>query len=330
MMKAHTRILAAILLLVPMVCGAQDEALSEAERDALRAELDQARAEVARAAREIARIQRQLVDEERLTHWVQREEESVAGKGVDRIYVQRRGHLMRPRLGVLLSSSEAERNVVVGLTPGSGAEAAGIQPGDRLVAIDGEAVDTGDPETLRRPLESVESGDRVPVEIEREGELLTLEVEVSSSAPGKRYFERHISRDGEKKVDLMIVDPDGGIEPPAPPLPPQPLRLAGLGRNSDMISNHAGLESYFATSEGVVVLRIDAGNPLKLRDGDVVLSIDGEATSRPVEVGRALMGRGGETVTIELMRNGERITIDAELPETRAVSAVIEDFGRAF
>jgi S1-C subfamily serine protease len=93
-----------------------------------------------------------------------------------------------------------------------------------------------------------------------------------------------------------------------------------------MISNHAGLAGYFGTAEGVVVLRIDPENPLRLQDGDVVLSIDGESVSRPVEIGRVLLGRGGDTVSLEVMRAGERITIDAELPGSKAVSALLRQF----
>ncbi|QKK01169.1 MAG: PDZ domain-containing protein [Pseudomonadota bacterium] len=85
-----------------------------------------------------------------------------------------------------------------------------------------------------------------------------------------------------------------------------------------MISNHAGLERYFGTADGVVVLRIDSGNELGLEDGDVVLSIDGEAVSRPVDIALALLGRSGETASLEVMRDGERITIEAELTEPQA------------
>lgn len=260
-------------------------------------------------------------DEVALTHWIEQDKKKVVGREVDRIRFNHRGHLMRPRLGVLLGSAEDNRDVVVGLTPGSGAESAGIQPGDRLIAIAGEAVDPEDPDSLRRPLETVEPGDAVPVEIEREGELMTLEVEVSSTMPGKRYFERRFSRDGEEKTEIMIIDPEGFPEPPRPPRPLHiPPRLVGLGPHSDTISNHAGLEPYFGTAEGVVVLRIDADNVLLLQDGDVVLSINGEKVSRPVDIGRALMVRRGDTIILEVMRDGKRVTLDAKLPETRAVS----------
>jgi S1-C subfamily serine protease len=336
------------LLAAPGALLAQsDEEASAAEeaakREALRAELDEARQAVAEAARTMARIQRELADTEAEHIRVERLR-TIEGLEAEMAGLEARVHrevarglrLTRPRLGVLLGGDD-DANEIVGVTPGSGAEKAGIESGDRLVAINGQAVDAGDPESLRAPLEGLEPGDTVPVEVERGGERLSLEVTLSSPARGLRVITHDIKgpppapgapdAPGAPRMDreVIVLGPDHEwvAEPPVPPLPPG---LAGLGRHSDMISNHAGLEPYFGTADGVVVLRIDDDNPLTLRDGDVVLSIDGEAVTRPVEIGRVLLGRGGETVTLEVMRGGERITIDAELPGSRAVSALLRQF----
>ncbi len=323
-----------------------DAAEKAAKREALRAELEHARSEVAEAARKLARIQRELADAdieavrfERLEELEEMEhlkglEAEMAGMG-ERIHreVVRGLRMTRPRLGVLLGG-EDDPNEIVGVTPGSGAEKAGIESGDRLIAIDGQAVDAADPDSLRAPMEGVEAGDSVPVEIERNGERMTLDVTVSSPARNFHVITHDIKgpppapdapdAPDAPRIDREVIVIDGDREwVPEPPLPP---RLAGLGRHSDMISNHAGLAGYFGTAEGVVVLRIDPENPLRLQDGDVVLSIDGESVSRPVEIGRVLLGRGGDTVSLEVMRAGERITIDAELPGSKAVSALLRQF----
>ncbi|MDZ7791449.1 MAG: PDZ domain-containing protein [Xanthomonadales bacterium] len=341
-MKALLIALTALMLSVPPALMAQDDAGAErtveerAEREALREELEQARRKVAEAAREMARIQRQLADEEVANIRIERlkalegMEEELAGME-ERIHreVIRGLRMTRPRLGVLLGG-EDETNEIVGVTPGSGAEKAGIESGDRLVSINGREVDAADPESLRASMEGVEPGDTVPVEIERDGERVTLDVTVSSPARDFRVITHDIkgpppapnAPDAPRIDREVIVLGPGHHGIPEPPLPP---RLAGLGRHSDMISNHAGLERYFGTGEGVVVLRIDAENPLKLVDGDVVLSIDGESVSRPVEIGRTLLGRVGGTVTLEIMRGKERMTIEAELPESEALSIQVEE-----
>lgn len=339
-MKTLLIALTALMLAVPQALVAQDDAGAEqtaeerAEHEALREELEQARRKVAQAAREMARIQRQLADEEVADIRIERIK-ALEGMEDELVGMEERIHrevirglrVTRPRLGVLLGG-ENDDNEIVGVTPGSGAEKAGIQTGDRLVSINGESVDASQPSSLRTAMGGIEAGDSLPVEIEREGERMTVDVTVSSPAWDFRVLTHDIkgppvAANAPDVPDAPHVDREVIVLKgerawvPEPPLPP---RLAGLGRHSDLISNHAGLEPYFGTAEGVLVLRIDADNPLKLVDGDVVLSIDGEPVSRPVEIGRALLGQGGETVTLEVLRAGERMTLEASLPEDEALS----------
>ena len=349
-MKVMLIAMMALMLALPNWANAQDdaEAVSEAERaaarEALREEIEQARREVAEAARELARVQRKLADAdietvhverlrafEQLEEMEEREEfraleSEMAGMG-ERIRreVVRGLRMTRPRLGVLLGD-EDDANAIVGVTPGSGAEKAGIESGDRLVSINGQAVDASDSRSLRTAMAGVDADDTIPVEIERDGERLSLDVTVSSPARNVHVITHDIKgppaapdAPHAPRMDREVIVLEGGESRLVPehPLPP---RLAGLGRHSDMISNHAGLESYFGTAQGVVVLRIDSDNPLQLRDGDVVLSIDGEAVSRPVEIGRTLLGRSGSAVSLDVMRDGERVTIEATLPEGEHLS----------
>ncbi|NBB93774.1 MAG: PDZ domain-containing protein [Gammaproteobacteria bacterium] len=356
-MKAPVIALTLMALALPVTLMAQADdqettatAEEAAEREALREALEQARREVAEAARTMARIQRELADVDREALHFERLEaledmERLQALEGEMAHMEERIHrevirglrMTRPRLGVLLGG-EDDPNEIVGVTPGSGAEKAGIESGDRLVAINGRAVDAADPESLRAPMEGVEPGDTVPVEIERDAERMTFDVTVSSPARDFRVLTHDIkgpppAPDAPEapRIDREVIVLDGsGTWVPRAPMPPLPPRLAGLGRHSDMISNHAGLEPYFGTADGVVVLRIDADNPLQLRDGDVVLSIDGETVSRPVEIGRALLGQVGSSVTLEIMRAGERITLEAELPASEAVSFLFERTPRGF
>ncbi|MFW5816600.1 MAG: PDZ domain-containing protein, partial [Wenzhouxiangella sp.] len=126
-------------------------------------------------------------------------------------------------------------------------------------------------------------------------------------------IEREIFRGLERLENLPAL--------PAPPLPP---RLAGLGRETDLVSNHAGLADYFGTEQGVLVLRIAEDNPLQLRSGDVILTIDGEAVARPVDVGRLVMTRQpDEEVSLELMRAGRQIEVVGTIPESSLLGSAI-------
>jgi regulator of sigma E protease len=73
------------------------------------------------------------------------------------------------------------------VTPGQAAAAAGIQPGDRFVAIDDVRVN-GDPERLRQELLSGEPGDDVLLTLERDGQTIrrTAELQELDDAAGRR------------------------------------------------------------------------------------------------------------------------------------------------
>jgi regulator of sigma E protease len=73
------------------------------------------------------------------------------------------------------------------VTPGQAAAAAGIQPGDRFIAIDEVRVN-GDPERLRQELLAGEPGDDVVLTLERDGQTIrrTAELQELNDAAGRR------------------------------------------------------------------------------------------------------------------------------------------------
>lgn len=69
---------------------------------------------------------------------------------------------------------------VVSVSPSSPADLAGIRPGDRLERLAGHPLRR--PADVTRVLDALEGGDVVPVEIERDGRLETLEVALADQA----------------------------------------------------------------------------------------------------------------------------------------------------
>jgi len=315
-------IFSAIALTSPAL--AQNE---QTDTEKLRAELETARTELAKAARRMAQLQRELVEADGARHWIAAAPD---GGEIEEIVI---GDTPRfrlfddtPRLGILVEPGEAGYEVV-GVTPGGGAEAAGLQRGDRVVAVNGHDVADGET-SIRDALEGLEAGTTVPVAIERADERRELEVETSAPEGDLRVFAHRFAPHDEGRAHLealreglaeaqreIIVMHDG--DGPRPPLPPRLPGLFVLGGNSDLVGNHEGLAPYFGTGEGVIVLRIDADNPLSLTDGDVVLSIDGQPVRRPVDLGRAMLDREpGETVVLEVMRNGALTQIEGSVPDS--------------
>lgn len=320
----------AALMATGSMLAAQQNEEESAERAELREQIQQARSEMAEAARRMARLQRQLGAGDRNIEIVrlrsgdapesERDLPAWFGDG-DELRLNR----LPPRLGVLLGGPGSDSaNEIIGLTPGGGAEVAGIEQGDRLVSVNGESVAEGSPDSIREALEGVEPGTSVPVTVEREGERLSFDVETASVLRDVRVFGlRTAPKPGEFEREIVIMHPDGPRvgAPGVPPKPHFPARLplfSTLGHDSDLIANHAGLEPYFGTGDGVVVLRIDPENDFALRDGDVILRLDDETVSRPVDLGRLLLGRdSGEQVVFEVMRNGVLVQLQATIPDRR-------------
>ena len=101
------------------------------------------------------------------------------------------GAVARPVLGVSIldiqDSSTAQQYGVSALgvyvadvTKGGGAEAAGVQRGDRIIAIDDTAVSSTS--TVKSYLADKQVGDTVTLQVERGGKVLTLNVTLGNSA----------------------------------------------------------------------------------------------------------------------------------------------------
>jgi predicted metalloprotease with PDZ domain len=334
-----------LLLAQPSAAQDAEEEVRRAEREAKRAEVAAARAELAAKAKELAMLERELVDEE-----VERKMVIRSLDGLDtqvQVIVERVVDGLngdgRPKLGVLLGGNSGDFKVI-GVSPDGGAEAAGIKPGDKLLAINGQALGSG--VTIGQTLESVEAGDTVTVLVERDGEeqsfdvattasvsIMALEAEMAphiakmqvelegleslqaleslESLEGLEALQALETEFAELEHEFIILSEDVKGEA-------FEFRMGGLfalGSGSELVSNHAGLAPYFGTEDGVVVLRIDPDNPLGLMDGDVVLAIEGQDVSRPVDLGRAMMdAEPGAEIDLQIMRSKRMETLTGEVP----------------
>ena len=100
------------------------------------------------------------------------------------------GSVARPALGVTIvdvsdANTAQQMGVsttgvyVVQVTAGSGAEAAGVKAGDRIIAVDDTAVSTSN--DVKGYLAKKNVGDTVNLQVERQGKVLTLAVTLSTS-----------------------------------------------------------------------------------------------------------------------------------------------------
>ncbi|MBI1810208.1 MAG: PDZ domain-containing protein [Gemmatimonadetes bacterium] len=131
------------------------------------------------------------------------------------VYSTSRDDADRPMLGVTTSAGDKRDTLgllVVGVTTGSPAEKAGIEEGNRLVAIDGVSLkvareDAGDPEManamsnrLRREVGKHKAGEEVSLEVYAGGRTKTLKAKLATS----NDIEHWSNADDEERAALGV------------------------------------------------------------------------------------------------------------------------------
>ncbi|MGH8320171.1 MAG: PDZ domain-containing protein [Steroidobacteraceae bacterium] len=213
-------------------------------------------------------------------------------------------------IGVQLDRSSGTAGARVReVSPGGPAERAGIHTGDLIVAVNG--TDVRGKDSARRVVEllrGVKPGDKVNLSMLRDG--TTLERTVTARSDWDDMFlARQL--------------------PPVPPLPPlrasppwvgAPMIIRGPVADMDLARLTPGLGRYFGTDTGVLVVRAPPDGALGLKDGDVILSIDGRKPIDSSQVIRILASYDpGEKISMEVMRMHRKIPVATTMPAQPAM-----------
>ena len=241
--------------------------------NAAQAEIEAARQQLDEAARHLAELHRKYAAEQGRDYSI--------------------GIGDRPMLGVLLGGLAADGVPIAGVTPGSGAEEAGLIAGDVIIAIDGLDLSEGGiagMRLLRGAIADLTPGDTVSIEYLRDGgsNLATV-----------------TTREESHHVRNMIEAPrmpqamSGTIAFGRPGAVPG-LRLHDLGPE---------LGRYFGTDAGVLVL--SAANLEGLEPGDVIREMDGQPVAHMGEV-MMTIARSTGALELSLLRDGGYMTVSVQ------------------
>jgi hypothetical protein len=114
---------------------------------------------------------------------------------------------------------------------------------------------------------------------------------------------------------------DGSVQlPPLPPMDPMPEFRTFHGLNDEiggmeLATLSPALGQYFGTEKGVLVVRAPDGEAFHLRDGDVILAIDGREPKNGSHATRILRSyQPGEKIALKLMRQKKPLTVDVTMP----------------
>ncbi|MGC1548937.1 MAG: Do family serine endopeptidase [Rhodanobacter sp.] len=132
------------------------------------------------------------------------------------------GYVTRGQLGVLikpigddmvkaLKLDNGNGAIVVSVSPGSGAEKAGVQPGDIILSYDGHAIDQG--ADLPPLVAMTKPGSKVPMQILRDGKKQTFDVTIGSMPRDKNAqlatTNKPAAQSGSTALGLSVQDLSG-------------------------------------------------------------------------------------------------------------------------
>ena len=305
---------AAALLLATQAAAQQQDAeevrrAAEARKAEMRLQEAEAREQMREAERQLAEAARQIAElsSQNLPRVVEIEKRVVDLMG-------------KPRLGVTVGGNEDQGPVegvnILGVTPGSAADDAGLRAGDVITGVNGESLSADDGNDANRRLldvmKDVEEGDKLEVEYLRDGNVGKVEVE-------PRIMDAHTYAWVGDAEDFEFDMPEIHVAPGAV----RKYRFASplLGSSwgdMELVELNEGLGRYFGTEAGLLVVSAPKSEALKLKDGDVIQSIDGR---EPTSVGHAMRilssYQAGEKLELGIMRDKRRQTLNIELPDDR-------------
>ena len=219
----------------------------------------------------------------------------------------------RGYLGVMISAvdnigegSKQNGIYIESVLHGSGAEAAGLKPKDRVLSLNSFAI--RDMDDLEAQLKVTRPGDTVDVVVLRSGRQESFQVVLGGPSDMKRQFK--LDR-GKYLVELQAAPPRMGMQ------------LQELGPQ---------LSRFFEVDGGVLITSVSEGSAAQhagLRAGDIILELAGHTITIKNDVSTALAGRKeGQTVEIAVQSRGRlevlAITLEEAMDDEKMIAFLVQ------
>jgi len=314
----------AVILLLAGQAAAQSDAEKRAAAERVAEKAEQEAAVHAMEGRE-AEVAKKLQEAERTMAEAARQIAELTSERLPQLReIERRIQIIganRPRLGINIGGDDSggpvEGVLVVGVTPGSAAEEAGLRAGDIITAINNEPMSAGESDAAAHLvlefMEGVEEGDILDVEYLREGKVGSVEVE-----PRPVHHQRYAFRGFPEDFSMpeVYVSPQG-IENLGDKF--AYVWSGNVWSDMELVELNEGLGKYFGADSGVLVVSAPESNALQLEDGDVIRKIDNREPTSVRHAMRILSSyQPGETLKLEILRDKKQRTLEIELPDDRS------------
>ena len=206
-----------------------------------------------------------------------------------------------PQLGLIISSDEHEGGVkLIGITPGSGAQKAGLVAGDRVIEINGKQLKNfkGEQavEALMDELEDLEDGDLVNLVYESDGKIVKAEVAATRSKGNMWSFLGELGNiDLDMDFDIEFLD-----DLKVGPLHHPDLELSDI----DDVMGH-----YFGVKAGVLVIA-DSREENGFLPGDIIRNINGKDVESTKNALQQLSENNDVLHKVKILRKGKKKNLE--------------------
>jgi serine protease Do len=209
---------------------------------------------------------------------------------VTRGYIGVEAQQVTQTMAKAMNLGEDSGALIAGVQSDTPASKAGIEPGDVITAVNGQAVKN--PRDLAVDIAAVQPGDEARLQVMHDGQSKTVTVKVGQ-LPGEQMASNENPQQPRERLGLALA-----------PLSP------GLRNQLDVPDG----------TNGVVIREVQPGSPADqagLQAGDVIVGVGGKSVSSPSEAAKAIRGAEKDhAVALRVIRNGEPVFVGVNLDQS--------------
>ena len=215
----------------------------------------------------------------------------------------------------------------------------GLKQGDVIVGFNGSVI--RGPAKLTEEIHATKAGDKVTVEVRRDGKLENLQVEMAERPQWSWSWNGKDFPGLDKEQEKALEESLKGLEKQKIEMGKNFGKMRILGPKGNRIFFSMGdkpllgvelvettpdlREAMGGTKDsGVLIGRVMSGSAAEkagVKVGDLILSVDGDVVADPGDLAEAIRDKAGKSVDLEIVRDKRSMHVKAAIPEIKKEEA---------